>query len=284
MELIVIDMGGTSIKCAYFTNGQLQERMAFKTPDTYESMLEQLCEYVKRFPQAQGVAISAPGAVNQKTREIEGLSAIPYIHFRPIFDEFEAAFDLPVAIENDANCAGICEMEMGVGKTIENGLFLVIGTGIGGALFIQRKLYRGAHLFAGEFGLMLPNKDQTLSRVATAVNRAQLYSQKTNEQIDGKELFSRANNGDRLAQQLLKEMFEDITCALYNLQVAIDPDMIMIGGGISAQEEVIDEIRIGLYNRLKKYGVESIMPEVSACHYQNDANLIGAAVHFQQTR
>ncbi|EOT49399.1 MULTISPECIES: ROK family protein [Enterococcus] len=282
MSLVVFDIGGTSIKCAVFEHEQLMNQTSFNTPDNYESFVHELTEYVKKFPECTGVAISAPGAVNEKTRQIEGLSAIPYIHFRPIFDELEAAFSLPVTIENDANCAGICEMEIGAGKTIEHGLFVVIGTGVGGALFINRKLYKGAHLFAGEFGLMLPNKNETLSKVATAVNRAALYSQETGDMIDGKELFRRANNQDLVARKLLDQMYEDISCALYNLQVAIDPQMIMIGGGISAQEEVIDEIKIRLYNRLKAQTVEAIMPEVVACQYQNEANLFGAAFHFLQ--
>ncbi|WP_297077214.1 ROK family protein [uncultured Enterococcus sp.] len=282
MTLVVFDIGGTSVKCAVFHEGVLSHHESFKTPDNYETFTEKLAAYVKRFPKCSGVAISAPGAVNQKTRQIEGLSAVPYIHFRPIFEELESLFNVPVAIENDANCAGICEMEIGAGKESEHGLFVVIGTGVGGALFINRKLYKGAHLFAGEFGLMLPNKDETLSKVGTVVNRAKVYSHKTGETIDGKELFYRANNGDQFARALLDQLYEDISCALYNLQVAIDPQMIMIGGGISAQEEVIDEIRIRLYNRLKKQTIEAIMPEVVACQYQNEANLLGAALHFQQ--
>ena len=281
-NLAVFDIGGTAVKYGLWDGEKLLNNASFKTPHTFEMLTEKMGSIIRDYPPVKGIAISSPGAVNTMKRRIEGISAVPYLHNRPIFDEIEQCFDLPVAIENDANCAGICEMEIGAGKTIEHGLFVVIGTGVGGALFINRKLYKGAHLFAGEFGLMLPNKNETLSKVATAVNRAALYSQETGDVIDGKELFRRANNQDLVARKLLDQMYEDISCALYNLQVAIDPQMIMIGGGISAQEEVIDEIKIRLYNRLKAQTVEAIMPEVVACQYQNEANLFGAAFHFLQ--
>src|SRR5699024_11964455 len=88
-------------------------------------------------------------------RSSDLISAIPYIHFTPIYDLFEKEFGLPVAIENDANCAGLCEVDRGAAKNGENIVFFVLGTGMGGSIFINRQLHKGSHMYCGEFGMSL---------------------------------------------------------------------------------------------------------------------------------
>ena len=76
-------------------------------------------------------------------------------------------------------------------------------------------------------------------------------------------------------------MYQNIAEALYNIQVSIDPAMVIIGGGISARPEVTVEVKYRLFALLTESGVPSIMPEVCDCEYQNNANLIGATFNFQ---
>ena len=99
-----------------------------------------------------GVAISAPGAVDDKKGIIGGCSAVPYIHDFFIQKELETLFELPVSLENDVNCAALAEVFKGAAKDVDHALFIVIGTGIGGAIIQNRKLHKGRNLFGGEFG------------------------------------------------------------------------------------------------------------------------------------
>lgn len=281
MKLAVFDIGGSFVKYGLW-DGELRQTSKFPTPKSYEEMQAELTKVVKSFgPEIEGVAFSAPGAVNVAERRIDGISAVPYIHHRPIFDELAESFGLPVTIENDANCAGIAEVQIGAGRKAENAVFVVIGTGVGGAIFIDRKLYKASHLFGGEFGLMKPRGEKTLSQLGTAVKAAERYSQIKDEEIDGQALFALQEAGDAVADLIVKELYDQIALGLYNIQVSIDPDTVILGGGISARPELAEELSTRLYKLLAEEGVAEIMPTVTTCEFQNDANLLGAALNFE---
>lgn len=282
MSLAVFDMGGTSIKYGLWDQQTIHQTGRFATPTSFENLkiqLKQTIHHSKK--QITGVAFSAPGAVNTKQRTINGISAIPYIHDRPIYDELEDYLGLPVTIENDANCAGICEMVLGAGKNAEHTVFLVIGTGVGGAIFINRKLYKGAHLFGGEMGLMHNQNGKTLSHNGTVVNTAARFSKQYDSKVTGIKLFEQKDAGDKRATKAIETMYDHLADALYNIQVSLDPEMIILGGGISAREELAKELQMRLQTLLTNEGVPEILPEIQSCHYQNDANLIGAALNFE---
>lgn len=283
MRLIVFDIGGTTVKRGIWEHQRLSEVSSFPTPATFDGLLEKMASSMHRNDrQFTGIAVSAPGAVDQEQRKIRGISAVPYIHQRPLFDELEQYFDLPVMIENDANCAGIAEVELCVGKEAQNIAFVVLGTGVGGALFVKRKLYKGSHLFGGEIGLLKSQNDQTFSQNGTLVKAANIYSEQTNSCVDGKALYALEENGNVLATMLLDKMHEIMANNLYSLQVMFDPELIVLGGGISGQPALADELSKRLFEQLKKEGIEEIMPSIKCCSFHNDANLIGAALNFQK--
>ena len=106
MNLIAIDIGGTTIKIATWINKKLKMVFTVDTPDNLETFYHKLSDAVNEIKtnnKIDGVAISSPGAVNKKTGVIEGASALPYIHNFKIVPELEKRFGLPVSIENDAN-------------------------------------------------------------------------------------------------------------------------------------------------------------------------------------
>lgn len=283
-NLAVFDIGGTAVKCSLWENNELSFHTQFLTPKTIELLIEQMKKVIRNYPvDIEGVAISAPGVVDTKNRVIKGMSAVRYLHDCEIFDVFEKAFSLPVRIENDANCAGIAEMSCGVGQGVNHAVFLVLGTGVGGAIFINNSLYKGAHLFGGEFGLMKNHTDNILSNTGTIVRVTKSYEQHTGIEVDGKELFRLANLGDKLALRLLDTMYENISQILYDLQVSLDPEMVIIGGGISERPEVVYELQRRLFAKLEEVRLDHIMPRMAACQFKNDANLIGAAINFLNT-
>ena len=283
MGLMTFDIGGSAVKFGYWNNQALEQTGQFVTPDSFDEMvLEMKKTMATMVGDIEGIAISSPGVVNAETRRIDGLSAVTYLHGFPIFDALETAFGLPIAIENDANCAGIAEIELGVGKRVKHAVFVVLGTGVGGAIFINRQLYKGAHLFGGEFGLMLNRRHRILSNEGTMVKVANKYSELTEQPTDGKQIFALLEENDELATELVTTMYDDIAHVLYNLQVALDPEMVIIGGGISARPEISQEISRRLEKLLEQQGVASILPEVVSCKFGNDANLIGAAMNFMR--
>ncbi len=224
MSLGVFDIGGTTVKHGIWEHQQLSPVNAFPTPVTFDELLRNMAEIIRDAKRPlTGIAISAPGAVDQEKRKILGISAVPYIHQRPIFDELEQHLGLPVTIENDANCAGIAEVELGVGREAQNIVFVVLGTGVGGALFVNRQLYKGSHLFGGEIGLLKSQSQQIFSQTGTLVKVAQAYSEQVNRTVDGKMLYELSENGDTLAKSALDEMYQTIAKNLYNLQVLFDP-------------------------------------------------------------
>ncbi|MEG2253948.1 MAG: ROK family protein [Vagococcus sp.] len=281
MGLAVFDIGGSAVKYGYWNDKELTQQGKFKTPDTFEEMKAHLKQVVTSFEgTVEGVAMSAPGAVNENKRVIEGISAVPYLHNRPIYKELEEYLLLPVTIENDANCAGIAEIELGSGRNNQHVVFVVLGTGVGGAVFINRQLYKGAHLFGGEFGLMMNRTENIFSSNGTVVKVADKYKRLTNNVVNGKDIFEKTDKNDPLAYKLLNDMYDNVANALYNIQVSLDPELVIIGGGVSARPEIANQIKSRLKWLLEEQGVSAILPEVRTCHFGNDANLIGAAMNF----
>lgn len=125
-------------------------------------MKEELLIYKARIANQfdlEGVAFSIPGAVNLEKRQIEGESKVDYMHFYPIYDELEALFGLLVSFENDANCAALAEIWKGSTKDSQNVLFVIIGTGIGGAVIVNNEILQGFNNYAGEFGIIFLNDE-----------------------------------------------------------------------------------------------------------------------------
>lgn len=284
MKLMAFDIGGTSVKTGLFVDKELAEKSSFNTPNSFDKLILEMKKYIK--PDIDGVAISAPGVVDIQNRVIRNESAVPYIHNRPIFDELETALERPVMIENDANCAGICEITFGAGENFNNIAFIVIGTGVGGSVFINKKIYKGAHLSGGEFGFMKDKDGRTLSNSATLVKGVAAYNKHVSEKKikNGQELFALAKDGDRLAQDIIDNIYNRIAEGLYNLQVAFDFDAFIFGGGISARADLSKEIRKRLAKLLADNVTDNIMPVVKSCKFHNDANLYGAVVSFLQNK
>ncbi|WP_412989505.1 ROK family protein [Pediococcus siamensis] len=282
----VIDVGGTTIKFAVWDGQQLVDHTSRKTPATLDEFYTVLTDEVRKMKaahQIKGVGISSPGAVNKKTGVIEGASALPYIHNFKIQPELETRFDLKVSIENDANCAALAELADGAGKGAESLIFLVVGTGVGGSVILNHKIWHGAHLFGGEFGYALSSDTNTLSELGTAVRVAQRYNQKLGTQKTGKEVFDLAKQGDAAAQNEVQTMYWALAKAAYNLQYSFDPEKIVLGGAVSNNPDLIPNIEKNIEAIRKQVKIASIKPDVVACKYTDQANLRGAVADFEQT-
>lgn len=285
MAILVFDMGGSAVKYGVWTGNELTDKGKFTTPKTWDDMKAQLKGVREEVTAAlEGVGISAPGAVNAAERQINGISAIPYIHGFDIISELETLFDLPVTIENDANCAGLAEFYQGAGKGFEQAAFVVIGTGVGGTLIHHGQLIRGAHLYGGEFGLMILDQGKTFSQLGTAVQMAWRYCDRMGidrDTISGEDVFARSESGDPIAAEEVENFYRYLAQGLFSIQFAFDPEVIIIGGGVSAKPGLLAEIETRLSVMLAAQGLNDFTPLIKLCDYRNDANLVGAAANFK---
>lgn len=190
-----------------------------------------------------------------------------------------------ISIENDANCAALAEATLGAGKHASSLAMLVLGTGVGGSLVINGNIHHGAHLFGGEFGFMIMNdRYQTFSQLGTVVNMAKRYSVAVNDgkDYDGKEVLALAEQGDHLAIKERQLFLQTLAIGIFNLQHAFDPQMILIGGGVSQADFLLPAIEAELDKLYQAVGISNLRPQLAICHFKNEANLLGAAIDFYQ--
>ena len=288
MNLCVFDIGGSSVKYGCYGKDGLSDVGSFKTPETFEDMkndLHSVFLVMKDKHELSGVAFSAPGAVDSKNDIIRGLSAVPYIHGFAIRKELEEMFQLPVSIENDANCAALAELHEGSAKDADHAIFMIIGSGIGGAVIVNRTLHRGRNLFGGEFGYMLLDENHSLSSLGSPVKMAKRYALESGEEnIEGSEVFRRADDGDKLAQAHVEKLIDAVARGIFNLTCAFNPDKIIIGGALSKRKNLIIKLKDKTEMYMRGKGAEDIDLDIVPCMFRGDANLIGAAFHFMDSR
>ena len=289
MSLLAFDIGGTSVKYAIWDEDQLKEKGSFFTPDSWDQLKSLLVQTKVSFQERfmiDGVAFSAPGAINQIDRQIEGVSEVPYIHFFPIYDELEAAFGVPVSFENDANCAGLAEIWRGAAVDKSNVLFVVLGTGIGGAIIVNGEIQHGHHLLGGEFGFMLLEGERTFSELGTAVAMARRYAKRMNlptNEVSGEQVFQLAEAGDQVAKEEVNTFYHYLVKGLYNLAYSFDPEVLLLGGGVSNKPDLIERINDEMDALFSRLRVPPFRPVIELCQFKNDANLIGAICHYKKS-
>lgn len=283
-RLLVIDIGGTSVKYGYWTD-QLTTIGSFNTPKTWPEMLTKLLSLPAKINQPlQGVAISLPGSVDTQAGRISGTTAVPYLNGFPIRQQLSEQFGLPVTIQNDANCAGLAEAWIGNARDVTSVTLLIIGTGIGGSIIQDGQLLTGRDHFMGEFGYSILNEqNETISDLGTPVKMARKYTQMSQslEPVAAPEVFDRADAGDKLAQQCIQNMVHWLSIESYNLITSFNPDRLLIGGGISVRDDLLDMLRKDTQALLKQKGA-TVTTDIDRCRFCNESNLIGAVAQFTQ--
>lgn len=283
--LLSVDVGGTSIKSALWeeetrTLGEVKQTPTPADLPHFDTLMQQLVSAAGT--ELRGVAFSFPGAVNEAEGRIDGVSAVPYIHHFPIQAHLAKRLHLPITMANDANCAALGELTLGGGKGYENVLFLVIGTGIGGAVVLNGEIVPGTHRLAGEFGMMLDQNDQWGSTTGTLVQAAAAYTKETGREIGGKQLLQAVQAEDPVAIKVTKAMYHTLGHLLFSLQFTTDPEIIVIGGGASQNPQFIAGIREAVVTLAERAGIPPLLPTIVPAQLGNDANLVGAAVHFSR--
>lgn len=284
MAILSFDIGGSSVKYAVIEKtGKILAKGKKTTPQEKEEffrLIENVAASYRRAYTIEGAGFSFPGAVDDVSGVIGGSSALPYIHDFPIRQELERRLSLSAALENDANCAALGESWLGVGKEHEDLVFLVIGTGIGGAVVKGKRIHHGKHLHGGEFGYMVSDAShRILSDMGSTRILAECVADAKGlprEKMDGRKAFALADAGDADALQAVSAMYEALAMAIYNLQYAIDPEIFVLGGAVSERPGFAEEIGKRVDVILKDVGVARIRPIIRPAQFGNDANLLGA--------
>lgn len=288
MSLLVFDIGGQGVKHAIWHESSLLDKGSFATPANWDSLklaMKEVLVIAQEKHEITGVAISSPGSVDSQAGVIHGISAVQYLHEFEIVKAWQELFELPVSIENDANAAALAELDYGIAKDYKNVAFMIIGSGIGGAIAINGELVKGQHLFAGELGYMLLDHENTLSNLSSSLLQINRHNAAHPEQpiANGLELFSLAEVDDPAAKAMVNEIYDSLARGIYNLSLIIDPELVAIGGGISVRPEITRVLTERVSHLLDRQGAADIKPNIQVCQFFNDANLIGAAVHFERT-
>lgn len=284
-----LDIGGTSIKVAVSDReGNLKEKGFVKVEETFEALMGNIVEWInsmKEKYEIEGIAISSPGAVDTKTGIVGGASAVPCIHGPNWKEEILKRTSLRASIENDANCAALAEVFSGTAKGVSDMMFLVCGTGIGGAIVNNGKIHHGKHLHGGEFGYMLMEEDDgqfyNFSEVASTMSFVRRVRKHYNDESwDGVKVFEEAANGNEVCIEAIERFYKNLAKGIFNIQYVYDPEMILLGGAISEREDFIDRINEKIDEIMSKVEIAKVRPQVLTCTHKKDANLIGAVANF----
>lgn len=300
-----IDIGGTTVKCGLFqTDGELCEKWEIVTrteengkailPDIAKTILNKMNEKQITKEQISGVGVGVPGPV---IREREVAVAVN-LHwgYTMLADELENLLGgIPVKVGNDANVAALGEMWKGGGEGTKNLIMATLGTGVGGGIIVDGKIITGSHGAGGEIGHACVEPEETescncgnkgcLEQMASATGIVRLGRKilaESNEdtvlktgKLNAKVIFDAYKAGDVVAAKIVDKFAGYLGNALAIFACVVDPEVIVIGGGVSkAGQPLIDAVE--KYFRRDAFVTCKDTPIVLA-KLDNDAGIFGAA-------
>ena len=252
-------------------------------PHILNTTKEIVARYLKKHPLA-GVAISSAGMVDPDKGEIFYAGPqIPNYAGTQFKKEIEETFQIPCEIENDVNCAGLAEVTTGHAKGSNNAVCLTIGTGIGGCLLLDGQVFHGFSNSACEVGyLHLPDGAfQDLASTTALVEYVAEHHGDPVDQWNGRRIFKQATEGDKICMAGIDRMVAYLGKGLANIAYVVNPEVIVLGGGIMAQEAIL---KPKIYQALCAELVPSLADKIRLefAHHQNAAGMLGAYYHFRQ--
>ena len=285
-KYLAIDVGGTAIKYAVTDrNAKITKMNEIKTRREPGKLFESLDEIISpRINQISGIALSFPGQINVEKGIVNIIATFPWISNLPLKSMLEEKYKIPVWIENDGKCAALAEYWKGNLAGTKNGMFIGLGTEIGGGIIINGKLYRGSNESAGEISSLLTdftNLDTRTRFGKVAGHKSLTGAYKGTGNIDSFELFERYKKGDEVAKDAIRNYSRRIAAGIVTIQAVLDLEKFCIGGGISAQDVLIAEIKDRVHEFFKAKSSEAINePAVERCRFKNASGCVGAVYNF----
>lgn len=289
-KYVCIDIGGTAMKYGLIAGeGKILCRYEQKTeagkggPAILEKTLR-IVENFRRTEEIEGICISTAGMVDIEKGEIfYSAPLIPDYAGTKFKETMEARFQVPCEVENDVNCAGLAEYAAGASKGSRVAVMLTIGTGIGGSIIINGEVFHGYSGSACEVGYMhMAESDfQTLGAASILTKKVAQWKQEPEELWSGYHIFEEAKRGDALCNRAIDEMVDVLGQGIANICYVVNPEVVVLGGGIMAQKEFL---KAKIEHAVEKYLVSGIAKHtrIAFAQFGNDAGMLGAFYHFCQ--
>jgi glucokinase len=272
--LVGVDLGGTTIKMAFVNMyGEIVHKWEIDTDhseqgknivtDIAKSIDQKLEELDQPKSKLLGIGMGAPGPVNTETGVIYQTTNLPWKNY-PLKDVLEVETSLPVVVDNDANIAAIGEMWKGAGNGAKDLICVTLGTGVGGGIIANGQVVRGTNGAGGEIGHMTSiaeggapcncGKTGCLETIASATGIARIAKEKLakgettsvlqqiykeNGKVTAKDVFDAAKANDELALEIVDYVTFHLGLALANLANGLNPEKIVIGGGVSKAGDIL---------------------------------------------
>ena len=224
------DVGGTKTKYSLVNeSGEILESGSFSTKDNKEIIFSNVKNIVEEFKNKNysidGLAFSMPGVIDVKNGHMITGGALRDLYDFPFKEKLEQYIGIPVELENDVNCVALAEKWQGNAKDCENFVCLTVGTGVGGAIYIDGKMVRGTKYAAGEFGFMITDRRENYEEASLSMSGSvrggliQTYARKKGinwEELNGEKIFELAENGDKIALEVIDDFYTSLAYSVYN--------------------------------------------------------------------
>lgn len=280
-KYLAFDIGGTRIKWGILNEeGAILEKSSFDTStESEELFLENIIKIaLERKNEVEGVALSMPGFIDSINGIPKVCYAIRCIEGKCITKIIEEKTGLKTSVENDGKCVALAEKFNGNATECSDFVCVTIGTGIGGGIYINNKLLRGSTFQGGEFGFMRCNEKGMYSNTASTLALIKEYMKYKNldKAVDGQVVFNDGEK-DSKVKEIINEWYGLIATGIYNLSATLNPEKILIGGGVSEREEFIEEV----VNALEKIEAwNDVKCVIERYKHKNDAGMIGAVYNL----
>ncbi len=314
MYYIGIDLGGTNIACGLVTvSGELilkkscptgagrpAEEIMADMAALIDSVLDEA--EIKR-EKIAFCGIASPGIANSDTGCIEYSCNLPSFLGFPIVEDLKQRTGFPrVGLENDANCAAKGEAEAGAAKGCASSVLITLGTGVGGGVILNGEIYRGFNFAGAELGHIVMDRNGPVCSCgrkgcwemyssATALCRMTWEAIEQNpdslmakmvvgkrENVSGRTAFDAMRAGDQAAQEVVEKFAEGLACGITNIVNIFQPEILTVGGGISAEGETLLAPVRAILEKEQYSRVCQKKTVLKKAELGNDAGIIGAAL------
>lgn len=306
---IGVDFGGTSVKLALVNErGQIKGRRKFVTKDVkgHAGWLDRVAAEVADLQAKEaagksivGVGVGVPGFVDYERGFIHDLPNVPGWTGVPLGSLLEERLKMRTRIDNDVNAMALGECTFGAGRTYQHAVFVTLGTGVGGGLLINNKLYRGAHSMAGEIGHVSIDMNGVKSptgfggveqyvgnrRIVERMEKAIDAGRPTilldlvkgdRSQLSPKVLKEAADQGDAVALEILDFVTDCLATSFAAITYVLQPQAFIVGGGVAEEAKLLFQLlRKNLDKRLSPHFAKLI--EIKPAELSSDAGVIGCA-------
>lgn len=312
MYTIGVDLGGTNIAAGVVSDNKIIKKastptMAKRAPEEIVKDMAALCYKVieeagLKLSDIAFCGISTPGIANNEAGRVEYANNLPFSFF-PIVDVLKKYIPFEsVYIANDANAAAKGEAEVGAASGSKCSVMITLGTGVGGGIIIDKKVYTGFNCSGGELGhivivqggrqctcgrrgcwetyssatgLVLTTKEKMLETKNTVMWD---MCEGSIEKINGKTAFTAARAGDKAGKEVVDEYIKMLGCGITNIVNIFQPEILSIGGGVCNEGDYLLEPVKEIVRR-EQYSAENVPDtKIVIAQLGNDAGIIGAAM------